>query len=279
MSHDWIIKFLEHDIADKRFISLIKRFLEAGYMEQGIRIDTEEGSRQGNIFSPVIANVYLHYVLDTWFEIYVKRCCKGEAFLVRYADDFACCFQYQDDAHRFYVELKRRFEKFNLELSEEKTRILEFGRFAECNRKRKGLGKPETFDFLGFTFYCGKSRSGRYAPKVKTRGKKYAGKLKDMNIWLKNNREQPVESIVKHVNQVLQGHYNYYGVTCNARSLYNFRREILKLLYKWLNRRSQRRSYTWTNFTYGLLKTLQVINPRIKVNIYNVYSNLSTVNG
>ncbi|MBK5254372.1 MAG: group II intron reverse transcriptase/maturase, partial [Peptostreptococcaceae bacterium] len=154
VDHDWLIKFLEHDIADKRFIEIIKKFLKAGIMEDGKYLESDKGTPQGNGASPILANVYLHYVLDYWFDVKIKRQCKGEAYLIRYCDDFVCCFQNKWEAEEFYQRLIERFKKFGLELALEKTKILEFGRFAKQNRAKQGLGKPETFDFLGFTFYC-----------------------------------------------------------------------------------------------------------------------------
>jgi RNA-directed DNA polymerase len=268
LSHEWLIKFLEHDIADRKFIDIIRKFLKAGIMEGKEWRESLEGSPQGNAASPILANVYLHYVLDTWFEAGVKKCCKGEAWLIRYADDFTCCFQYWDDAKRFLCSLRARFEKFGLELAEEKTRILQFGRYATATRAKNGLGKPETFDFLGFTFYCGLSRKGNYTPKVRSSRKKLSSKLKKLNEWMKANRHLPVKEIIKRINLALTGHYRYYGVTDNTASMKNFLMRVTDILYKWLNRRNQRRSYNWNTFRYGLLKTLPLNTPKIFVNLY-----------
>jgi len=153
VNHDWLMKFLEHDIADKKFIDISKKFLKAGIMDKGKYLDSEHGTPQGNGASPILANIYLHYLLDYWFSARVKRQCEGEAYLVRYCDDFVCCFQNKSEAEEFYIQLIERFRKFGLELALEKTKILEFGRFAKENRARRGLSKPETFDFLGFTFF------------------------------------------------------------------------------------------------------------------------------
>lgn len=155
VNHEWLMKFLKHDIADRKFLEIVEKFLKAGIMEDGKYLDREKGTPQGNGASPILANIYLHYVLDKWFHVIVKRRCEGESYLVRYCDDFVCCFQNKGEAETFYVELEKRFQKFGLELAKEKTRMLEFGRFAGENRKKRGEGKPETFDFLGFTFYCG----------------------------------------------------------------------------------------------------------------------------
>jgi RNA-directed DNA polymerase len=269
LNHDWLIKFLEHDIADKKFIGIIKRFLKAGIMESGNMTVKEEGSPQGNGASPILANIYLHYVLDLWFEKVVKKGCKGQTYLIRYADDFVCCFQYKEEAERFYKDLIARFEKFNLELALEKTKILEFGRFAKENREARGDGKPETFHFLGFTLYCSvDSRNGFFRVKVKSNWKKIVSKLKKLNEWLKEHRHFEVKNITKRINQSLTGHYHYYGVTDNAKSLERFRQMVISLLYKWLNRRSQKRSYTWDTFSKGLLVTFPIVQPKIYVSLF-----------
>ena len=169
VDHKWLMKMLEHDIADRRFLEVIYRFLKAGVMENGKYLDSEKGTPQGNGASPVLANVYLHYVLDLWFEKIVKCRMQGQCYLIRYADDFICCFQRKNEAELFLRVLRKRFAKFGLELAEEKTKILEFGRFAAVNRRKRGEGRPETFDFLGFTFYCGKAnKAGFFRCRVKT---------------------------------------------------------------------------------------------------------------
>jgi len=181
VDHEWLIKFLEHDIADKKFIEIIKKFLKVGIMEDGNYLESERGTPQGNGASPVLANIYLHYVLGMWFDVKVKRQSQGEAYLIRYCDDFVSCFQNKWEAEEFYQRLIERFKKFGLELALEKTKILEFGRFAKQNRAKRGLGKPETFDFLEFTFYC--SEDGKkefFRCKVKTSKKKFRSKVKTM---------------------------------------------------------------------------------------------------
>ena len=269
VDHNWMIKFLEHDIADKKFIEIIRKFLKAGIMEDGKFLDSEKGTPQGNGASPVLANIYLHYVLDNWFDVKVKRQCKGEAYLIRYCDDFVCCFQNKWEAEEFYQNLIERFAKFGLELSMEKTKILEFGRFARQNRAKRGLGKPETFDFLGFTFYC--SENGRkefFRCKVKTSKKKLRSKIKTMKEWIKNNRNMPIEDLMKKINQKLRGHYQYYGVTDNIRSVQSYLNMVKWLLFKWLNRRSQRRSYILDTFYNGLLKTFPLLEPKVNVSLF-----------
>lgn len=269
VDHNWMIKFLEHDIADKKFIDIIKKFLKAGIMENGKYLESEQGTPQGNGASPVLANIYLHYVLDNWFDVKIKRRYKGEVYLIRYCDDFVCGFQNKWEAEKFYQELIKRFKKFGLELALEKTKILEFGSFASENRLKRGLGKPETFDFLGFTFYCGQnSKKTFFRCKVKTSKKKFRSKVKSMKDWIKNNRNIPVSEIIKKINQKLRGHYQYYGVTDNTRNVKSFQNVTRWLLFKWLNRRSQRRSYTIDTFYNGLLRTFPILEPKISVSLF-----------
>ena len=269
VDHDWLIKFLEHDIADKKFIEIIKKFLKAGIMEDGNFLESERGTPQGNGASPILANIYLHYVLDYWFDVKVKRKCNGEAYLVRDCDDFVCCFQNKWEAEEFYQKLIERFKKFGLELALEKTKILEFGRFARQNRAKRGLCKPETFDFLGFTFYCSLNGDKRFFRcKVKTSKKKFRSKVKTMKEWVKNNRIMPLGELFKKINQKLRGHYQYYGVTDNTRGVKSYQNEVKWSLFKWLNRRSQRRSYTIDTFYNGLLKTFPLLEPTINVSLF-----------
>ena len=269
VDHDWLIKMLEHDIADRKFIEIITKFLKAGIMENGKYLDSERGTPQGNGASPVLANIYLHYVLDNWFDVVVKRQCRGECYLIRYADDFVCCFQNRHEAEVFRRRLEERFRKYGLELAEEKTKILEFGRFARQNRERRGEGKPNTFDFLGFTFYCGMDgRKQFFRCRVKTSRKKFRSKIKAMKEWIKRNRTKPLEWLFKMVNAKLRGHYQYYGVTDNTREVKNFLNRTKSLLFKWLNRRSQKRSYTWETFNNGLLRTFPLLEPKVKVSLF-----------
>ncbi len=269
VDHDWMIAFLEHDIADKKFISIIKKFLKAGIMENGKYLDSEKGTPQGNGASPLLANIYLHYVLDMWFDVKVKRKCSGRASLIRYCDDFVCCFQNRWEAEKFYGDLMERFAKFGLELAPEKTKIIEFGRFARENRAKRGQRKPETFDFLGFTFYCSENADKRFFRcKVKTSRKKLRSKIKSMKYYIRNNRTMPVQLLIKKINQKLRGHYQYYGVTDNTRSVKNYLSAVKWLLFKWLNRRSQRRSYTIDTFFNGLLRTFPLVEPSIKVSLF-----------
>jgi group II intron reverse transcriptase/maturase len=267
--HDWLMKMLEHDIADRRFLEIIRRFLKAGVMENGKYLDSESGSPQGNGASPVLANVYLHYVLDNWFDVIVQRQCRGQCYLIRYADDFVCCFQNKWEAEIFRRKLEERFAKYGLSLAEEKTKILEFGRFAAENRKKSGEGKPETFDFLGFTFYCGMDGKKRFFRcRVRTSKKKYRSKVLKMKEWIKSHRMMPVEELVRKINEKLAGHYQYYGVTDNMREIKGFQNATKWLLFKWLNRRSQRRSYSQNDFFNGLLRTFPILEPKIRVSLF-----------
>ena len=267
--HDWLMKMLEHDIADRRFLVIIRRFLKAGVMENGKYLDSESGSPQGNGASPVLANVYLHYVLDNWFDVIVQRQCRGQCYLIRYADDFVCCFQNKWEAETFRRKLEERLAKYGLSLAEEKTKILEFGRFAAENRKKSGEGKPETFDFLGFTFYCGMDGKKRFFRcRVRTSKKKYRSKVLKMKEWIKRHRMMPVEELVRKINEKLAGHYQYYGVTDNMREIKGFQNATKWLLFKWLNRRSQRRSYSQNDFFNGLLRTFPMLEPKIRVSLF-----------
>lgn len=232
VDHHWMMEFLKLRISDRKILSLIKRFLKAGIMENGEYIKTEEGVPQGGSLSPLLANIYLHYVLDLWFTKVVTKHCKGEAYITRYADDSVACFQYKEDAQKYYKVLIKRLAKFGLEIAEEKTRIIEFGRFAERDAKKRGERKPETFDFLGFTHYCGRSRKGRFKLKWKTSRKKFVTKAKEFNKWMKKNRRSPLSIIWNSINQKLRGHYNYYGVSDNWNNLLQFKREIIKITYQ-----------------------------------------------
>jgi group II intron reverse transcriptase/maturase len=268
LDHNWLIKFLEHDIADKKLIRLIKKFLKAGVMEKGQFIDRIEGSPQGNIMSPVLANVYLHYVLDLWFERVVKKICAGEAYMIRYADDNVWAFQHESDAKRFLELLKERLNKFGLEIAEDKTRMLEFGRYASEARAKRGLGRPETFSFLGFTFCCGKAKfSNKFNLIMLTDSKRIPEKLRKLKMWLMGNRHLPVEEIMKRVNKSLIGHFNYYGVKTNIPQLATFKCRVVETIFKVLNRRSQRKSYTWNEFNDKILGNFHLAKPKIYVHV------------
>ena len=207
------------------------------------------------------------YTLALWFDVKFKGTCRGESGLVIFADDFIATFQYKEDAERFLEEVAARFATVGLELEPDKTRLVEFGKFAEEARKKRGEGKPETFDFLGFTHYCSKSRQGWFRVKRRTAKKKYRTKLTEMNQWLKRNRHLRLKDLTDELNQKLRGHYQYYGVTDNFDSINKFWFETQRMLFKWLNRRSQRRSYTWDGFN-EMIKFFPLARPRIYCNIY-----------
>lgn len=267
MDHDWIMKFLGVYIKDPNILWLIKKYLKAGVMTDGVFQESIEGSAQGNIMSPIIANIYMHNVLILWYRIIFFKEIKGDNFLVVYADDFIAGFQYKWEAEKYYIELKKRMAKFNLELEDSKSRLLEFGRFAESNRKARGEGKPETFDFLGFTFYCGKSRRGYPCVKLQTSRKKFRQKLKDTKKWLYANRNMPVKEMIKALNLKLVGHYRYYGVSFNGKMITNFLHRVQKFLCKTLNRRSDRKSYCWDGYT-EMLKYYSLVKPKIYFKLF-----------
>jgi len=269
VDHEWMMKFLKQRINDPGLLRIIARFLKGGYMEEGKYFDTDKGTPQGGVISPILANVYLHYTLDLWFEKVVRKQCKGQAYMVRYADDFVCCFQYRSDAEAFYTALIKRLRKFNLEVAEDKTKIITFGRFAERDCKRNGQGKPPTFDFLGFTHYCSKSQKGKFRVKRKSSQKKVNAKLKKHKEWLKAHRTMDIKDIMTRLNRSLNGYYNYYCITDNSRAVENFLDCVKKLLFKWMNRRSQRKSFNWDKFNLFLRK-YPLPDPKVKVNIYNL---------
>lgn len=276
VSHEWMMKFLEHKIVDRNLLGIIARFLKGGYMEEGKYYKTDVGTPQGGIISPILANVYLHYVLDLWFEKVIRKSWVGQAYMVRYADDFVCCFQSETEANNFYRDLIVRLKKFNLEISEDKTKIIPFGKYAEQNNNRKGKGKPETFNFLGFTHFCSRSNRGRFRVKRKTSAKKMQAKLKECKEWLKANRTLNIHNIVKRLQRSLNGYFNYYCITDNSRSVRSFVDEVKRLFFKWMNRRSQRKSFNFDKFILFLNKYPFPI-PKIKVNIYELRSELSYI--
>lgn len=267
VDQSWLMKMLEQRIADQRVLRIIKRFLKSGVMEGGETRTSEEGVPQGGSISPVLANVYLHYALDLWFEKVYRKSCKGKVRLIRFADDFVVCLQSKEDAMRLQAALVERLKKFGLEIEPTKTKVLEFGRDAERNAGARGE-KPETFDFLGFTHYCSRTRDGkRFRMKRVTSGKKFRAKLVTLKEWLKLNRIKPTQWIMQEVELKLRGHYQYYGVTDNYRGIVRFYREVTKMIFKWMNRRSQRRSYRWDEFEQ-LLRIFPLPQPRVRINLY-----------
>ena len=268
VEHEWMIKFMEHRIKDSRVLRLINRFLKAGVMEDGVLSVSEKGTPQGGIISPLLANIYLHYALDIWFENRYKRIsCRGAASIIRYADDFVVCFKYEDDARHFEEALGNRLAEFGLEVEPSKTKTLAFGPIALAKAKREGT-KPETFDFLGFTHYCSISRKGgRFRMKRKTSRKKFKAKIKAFKEWLKSARTLPTKDIMRLTKAKLTGHFAYYGITDNYEGIASFARKAERLLYKWLNRRGRRKSMNWEKLSQ-LLTRNAFPTPRIKVSIY-----------
>ncbi|MDY0140030.1 MAG: group II intron reverse transcriptase/maturase [Candidatus Izemoplasmatales bacterium] len=262
VNHEWLIKFLENDIEDKRFIRYIKRFLIAGVMKDGQYIESDKGTPQGGLISPILANVYLHYVLDLWFEKRIKKNYRGQAEMVRYADDFVCMFEYEKEARRFYRELKERLAKFDLELAEGKSKIIPFGRFAQANYNSK-----ETFDFLGFTFINGETRTNKYRLVIQTSKKKLKQKKENVKEWLKTQTGENVLDIIKRLNKKIIGHYNYYGISGNFKGLNKFYFFIRTALYNMLTRRSQRSYLNWERY-FKLLEKHPIVKPRLYVNIW-----------
>ena len=252
VGHDWLLRFLKQRVGDPRIERLIIRMLKGGIMEDGLTTATIEGTPQGSILSPLLSNLYLHYVLDLWFQKRVRRGCQGEISMFRYADDFLVCFQYAGDAEKFHGSLDARLGKFSLTIAEEKTRIMPFGRFARDNAKRKGT-KPGEFTFLSFTFYCGKARHGGFKVKRKTSRKKFSQSLSRLTDWLRKcrNRYRTSELVSRYITKV-RGHLQYFGITDNSDRCSKFLYHAVVLLYKWLNRRSQRKAYTWKTFSPAL---------------------------
>ncbi|MCI0410987.1 MAG: group II intron reverse transcriptase/maturase [Acidobacteria bacterium] len=241
----WLMKFLEHRIADKRVLRLIQKWLKAGVIEDGSWSETPEGTPQGGSASPLLANVYLHYVLDRWARTWRNQKARGDMIIVRWADDFVVGFQDQGDAKQFLHDLRERFAKFSLELHADKTRLIEFGRFAAKNRAERGLGKPETFDFLGFTHICGKGRSGQFWLRRTTIKKRMRAKLAEVNGQLKRRRHRPIPEQGRWLESVVRGHLNYYAVPGNFRAIQAFRMQVTRNWLKALRHRSQRHRLNW----------------------------------
>jgi group II intron reverse transcriptase/maturase len=254
VDHEWLMRFLEHDIEDANFLRYVKRFLKAGIMEDGKLWDTEAGVPQGGLISPVLANVYLHYVIDMWFAKAIAAKCKGRAEMVRYADDIVFCFEKEGDARSFYGALKERLGKFSLELSGEKSKIIKFGKEAGSE-----AGK---FDFLGFTHITAKSRKGEFCVKRKTSKKKLKAKRGNVKKWLRENMHTPIKELIDKLNVKLRGHYNYYGIIGNYAAMKDFREYTLDRLRAMLNRRGASKDITEEWFR-RILKAYPVIQPRI----------------
>lgn len=263
IDHEWMMKFVGAKIKDPRILRLVRVMLKAGVVKDlGGFEPTEQGSGQGSVCSPVLSCIYMHYVLLWWFKEVIAPKLKGYAGIVNYADDFVCCFQYKDEAEKFYEQLKHRMAHFGLSLAEDKCRLIEFGRFAVSNRERRGEGKPETFDFLGFTHICSTNKGGKFKVRRRTSRKKFVKKCKDMHQKIGKMRTEKTAVIIKWINQVLVGYYHYYGVYGNYERVIEFRWNVLKSLFYWLNRRSQKKSYTKAAFLDMITCGHPVVRPR-----------------
>ncbi len=240
LSHDWLITFLEYRVGDRRVVRLVRKWLKAGVLEDGVVTASEQGTPQGAVISPLLANLYLHYVFDLWAQQWRKRHARGAMIIVRYADDIVAGFQHEADARRFQEDLKARLADFALQLNGDKTRLIEFGRFAAANRRRRGLGKPETFDFLGFTHICGRTRRGGFAVRRRTQRKRMQAKLKEIKKTLKRRLHLPIAEQGTWLRQVVLGYYGYHAVPNNIRALSAFRRQVRWLWWRALRRRSQK---------------------------------------
>ncbi len=252
VSHEWMVKFLEHRIGDPRILRLVKRMLRNGIMEDGLVRASDKGTPQGSILSPLLSNIYLHYALDLWFSRRVKKQCRGEAYYFRFADDFVACFEYASDATDFEKRLSDRLEGFCLEVAKEKTRCIEFGRFARRDAQKRGQ-KPEEFTFLGFTHYCGKTKNGEFKVKRRTSRKALARSLREFTEWARKSRAVLRKGeMLRSAKIRIVGHMNYYAITDNSKKCSAFLFYTTRILFRWLNRKSQRRSYTWRGYLQAL---------------------------
>jgi len=269
LSHEWLVKFVEHRIADQRILRLVQKWLRAGVSEEGKWSKTEVGTPQGAVASPLLANVYLHYAFDLWVQQWRRRHASGDVIVVRYADDIVMGFETRDEAERFLQGWKDRLQKFGLELHPDKTRLIEFGRHAADNRRKAGEGKPETFDFLGFTHICGQTRkTGRFIVKRKTIRKRLSTKLRELKGELRRRWHQPVAEVGRWLKSVVQGYFNYHAVPGNLDSLKAFRHQVIWRWYRALRRRSQRSRMTWARFRPLLIRwipTARILHPHPNV--------------
>jgi group II intron reverse transcriptase/maturase len=245
VSHDWLVRFVEHRIGDSRVIRLIRKWLKAGVMEDGVLAPTEAGTPQGAVASPMLANIYLHYVFDLWAQRWRQHHAHGNVIFVRYADDIVAGFEHEADAQRFHADLQQRMEKFALSLHPDKTRLIEFGRCAAAQRARRGLGKPETFDFLGFTHICGRTRKGAFQLKRKSRRDRMRAKLRAIKEELRRRMHDPIQQQGRWLRLVVRGYFAYHAVPTNIASLSAFRQHVVDLWRRALKRRSQKDCTTW----------------------------------
>lgn len=265
VDHEWMVQFLQHRIADTRLLRLIQKWLRAGVSEDGHWSETKMGTPQGAVISPLLANVYLHYVFDLWVEAWRNKNAGGDVIVIRYADDVVLGFEERADAQRFLGQLRERLAKFGLELHAEKTRLIEFGRFAASNRQERGKGKPETFDFLGFTHICGKNRkTGRFEVRRKTAGKRLAKKLRDLKQQLRRRMHDPPKRTGEWLRSVVRGYFNYHAIPGNRRSLCAFRSGVVRHWRQVLRRRGQKARLTWARMTQLIrcfIPTARLVHP------------------
>lgn len=259
LDHDWLLKMLGERIADNALIKLINKWLKAGILEDGRVTHPESGTPQGGVISPILANIYLHYALDLWFDKWFRRNSRGACSIIRYADDFVCLFQYESDASYFYGQLPQRLKKFNLEVAPEKTQKLKFSR---CNSRTEN----SSFEFLGFEFHWELSRRGKKYVRTRTSSKKLRSAIGRFTEWIQENRSTKLRALMESVRRKFIGHYNYYGLVGNSKRLSEYWFWCLRSLFKWLNRRSQKRSYNWTGF-HELIKYFAIPTPRVTENI------------
>jgi group II intron reverse transcriptase/maturase len=273
VEHDLLLDFLKIRIKDTNLLFLINRFLKAGYIDNNLLVKSDKGTPQGSILSPMLANIFLHYVLDKWFNDTVVHHINGYCRIVRYADDFICLVQFEDDANKILRALQNRFNKYKLQLHPDKTRVFSFGRLEKDNSISNNR-KANTFDFLGFTHYCDKTRKGHFKVGRKTSAKKFRAKAKDLNLWLKKIRNQVLtKDWWKILSLKLKGHYEYYGISENYLSIYKFYKLAIKLAKKWMNRRSQKRRMSWDKMkSYLLLYPLP--KPSIRHSFYTLSHNV-----
>lgn len=262
IEHEWMIKFVEHRIGDNRIDRLIQKWLKAGVMEDGKWYGTEEGTPQGSVISPLLANLYLHYVLDVWVQAWRKKGARGDMIVVRFADDAVLGFQHREEADGFLEQLRERLRKFGLELHPDKTRLIEFGRYAMDRRKERGEGKPETFNFLGFTPICGTSnKTGYFVVQRKTIGKRMVAKLKEIRRQLRKRMHESIKDMAEWLKSVVRGYFQYHAIPGNEQRMKAFRREVVRMWLWVLRRRSDKSRWTWERF----LRRLAVLLPKVKV--------------
>lgn len=261
LEHSWLVKFIEHRVADRRVVRLIQKWLKAGVLEDGKRMQSEVGTVQGGSISPLLANIYLHYVFDLWIQQWRKSKAQGEVVVVRFADDFVVGFERREDAERFLSELRERLGRFGLEVHAEKTRLIEFGRYAEQNRRKRGQGKPDTFNFLGFTHSCGKTRKGKFMVLRQTMRRRWQAKLKEIKEELRQRLHQTIPEMGRYLRSVVAGHMRYYAVPMNVVSVSNFRLAVSWIWRRMLKRRSQRARLPWTRMKRHVARWL----PQIRV--------------